>query len=276
MKRSVTFFIVFFYLLAGCFSQEKPCFSLLVDVGWNLGLYREMTFSTVTQKLFSPKIGLVFDIETENFGHEISAHYDFCRPDSKQTTSALVYKDFDPITGESFYSGQYSSLSYHRINLTYDCLYKNVLSSEKFNLALGGNFQANAYLQFENYPSITGLLSIGPSVKADYILSGKDRLSLQCKSAILGYGIRPPYAGCDAELMKYAEEDFFKIFTLGDFLSLHNYQTVNLNLSYEHQVNNLINLDYMVDFEYSRVNVPKDKPLFYLSSSFSTGIEFNF
>lgn len=275
MKRKLISIVVLF-LSFSSFAKDKNNFSIEADIGWNIGLYKEMTFSCVTQQLLSPKIGLGFYIENEDFFHKISMNYNSCRPASKQTQTALVYKEFDPISGESYYTGCYSQLFFHRINLTYDCLYKLPSNSDKFSFQVGGNFQANAYLQFENYPSITGLLSIGPAIKSEYKLNETNKFTLFFETELLGYGVRPPYAGCDALLMKYAEENFLKVLTLGDFLSLHNYQTVNLGLSYEHSINKLISLDSRLDFEYTRVAVPLDKPLYYLSSSFNTGITFKF
>lgn len=275
MKQKI-FIILVLFLSFNCFSNDKPEFTISADIGWNIGLYKETTFSCVTQKLFSPKFGLDFGIESKNFLHKITMSYDFCRPSSKQTESALVYKEFDPETGNSYYTGCYSSLSFQRINATYDFLYKFPSKTKRFDFQLGGNFQANAYLQFENYPSITGILSLGPSAKCDFKIDENNRLSFYFDSVILGYGIRPPYAGCDALLMKYAEENFLKILTLGDFLSLHNYQTVKLALNYHHKISGLVSFDSRIDFEYARIDAPKDKPLYHLSSSLNTGITFQF
>lgn len=275
MKRKILCLLLICFSILS-YSQEKPNISISADLGWNIGAYRETTFSGVTQKLFSPKVGLIFDIESQLFLHKITFNYDSCRPSSNQTETALVYKEFDPLTGESYYTGCYSFLSFHRINATYDCYYKMPVNSSKVEFELGGNFQANAYLQFENYPSITGILSIGPSAKCNFNFDDNNKVFLLLRSSVLGYGIRPPYAGCDALLMKYAEENFLKILTLGDFLSLHNYQTICMEVGYEHKITELVGFNTKIDCEYSRIAAPKEKPLYFVSSSLNTGIVFKF
>lgn len=275
MKRKILGVMILLLLVKG-FSEEKNHSKLSADIGWNIGLYKETTFSCVTQHLFSPKFILNLEFGNQDFFHQVNMSYASCRPESKQTKTALVYKDFNPLTGESYYTGCYSSLFFHRINASYECLYRVMSEFHGFSFLLGGNFQANAYLQFENYPSITGILSLGPSAKLDFALDDKNRFSFIFDTSALGYGIRPPYAGCDALLMKYAEEDFFKIFTLGDFLSFHNYQTVNLVMGYEHKINKLISWNSKIDFEYTRISVPVGKPLYYLSAALNTGIAIEF
>jgi hypothetical protein len=88
--------------------------------------------------------------------------------------------------------------------------------------------------------------------------------------------VRPPFAGCDAQLMKYAEEDFMKIFTLGNFLSLHNYQSILLDFEYKLKASQKISTGLGLSFEYSRIAVPKERPLYYLDGSIKTMLSINF
>ena len=90
------------------------------------------------------------------------ADYYFCNPKSVMTTTSVVYKNYDPISGETYYEGFKSNLAFHRIRLQYDAAY-DVLKNGNYDFYVGGNFSCNAYLQFENYPSITGIISIGPA-----------------------------------------------------------------------------------------------------------------
>ena len=93
---------------------------------------------------------------------------------------------------------------------------------------------------------------------------------------MLGYGVRPSYAGCDAKLMKYAEENFSKILTLGSFLSIHNYQSVLLNVEYKLKASELFSTGLGFDFEYARIAVPKEKPLYYVNGNLKTFVTFSF
>ena len=76
---------------------------------------------------------------------------------------------------------------------------------------------------------------------------------------LLGFGVRPPFAGADALFTKYAEEAPMKILTLGTFLSLHNYQALFANVEYLYQLNSCVVLKTGIDFEYSRIAVPYQK-----------------
>ena len=187
----------------------------------------------------------------------------------EMTQAALVYKNYDPVTGESYYEGFKSNLSFHRIRLQYDAAY-DVYQNGRFELYVGGNFSCNAYLQFEHYPSITGLVSVGPSTVLKYNLNDSNTLLLTGSMPLLGYGVRPSYAGCDAKLMKYAEEDFMKLLTLGDFLSLHNYQSLMLDFEYKLRATQRFALGLGFNFEYSRIAVPEERPLYYLDGSIKT------
>ena len=250
-------------------SEKKTSVELSLSVGWTFGGYKETTFSNLSQSLLCPRFQLDAKITSGNFLHIITADYFFDSPKSAMTTTAVVYQDYDPVSGENYYQGSVSNLSFHRIRLEYDLLYK-VWKNEKFDCRVGGNFSCNAFLQFENYPSITGLFSIGPSANLQYKINERNSLRLNASIPLLGYGIRPPYAGCDALLMKYAEDDFMKIFTLGNFLSVHNYQSVLLDFEYKLKASDLFSLGLGCDFEYARIAVPEGRPLYLVDGNFKT------
>ena len=76
--------------------------------------------------------------------------------------------------------------------------------------------------------------------------------------------------------MKYAEEDFFKIFGLGNFLSLHNHQSILLELGYKLQASKNFSLGLGFDFEYGRIDVPQERPLYYVDGNFKTSASVRF
>ena len=276
LKKCILAIIGFAIMTAGIFADEtKNQVELTLSINWNFGLYKESTFSNITQGLITPRFQLETKIFSGNFLHKITADYFFAHPDSAMTNTAVVYKNYDPITGESYYESSQSNLSFHRIRLQYDAVYE-LWQNEKFELYVGGNFACNAYLQFEHYPSITGLISVGPASVLKYTIDDRNSLFLAGSMPLAGFGVRPPFAGCDAELMKYAEEDFMKIFTLGKFLSLHNYQSLLLDFEYKLQASQKVSTGLGVTFEYSRVAVPKERPLYYLDGSLKTLISIIF
>ena len=277
--KSKKIFAVMFGLLLLSFSffadEKKTQVELSFSINWTIGCYKETSFANISQSILSPRFQLESKIFTENMLHKITADYYFCHPKSAMTDTAVVYKNFDPITGESYYEGFQSNLAFHRIRLQYDAAY-DVLKNGKYDLYVGGNFACNAYLQFENYPSITGIISIGPASVFNYKIDDRNSIMLSGSMPLLGYGVRPPFAGCDAQLMKYAEEDFLKILTLGKFLSLHNYQSLNIGLDYKLKATKYFSTGLGFSFEYSRIAVPEERPLYYLDGSLKTTASINF
>ena len=258
-----------------CAEAKQTTYEIGLSLGWNFGSYKETTFANISQDFLSPRFQLDTKINSGNFMHKITLDYFFARPDSAMSQSSVVYRNYDPITGESYYEGFKSGLMFHRIRVQYDLNY-GVYENGNMTVYAGGNFACNAYLHFENYPSITGLISIGPSCAMNYEIDDRNSVCVAGGIPLLGFGVRPPYAGCDAELMKYAEEDFMKIFTLGKFLSIHNYQAIFVGADYKLRANKNFSVGMGFDFEYSRVAVPKERPLYYVDGNFKTFGVINF
>lgn len=276
IKKISALIIGLIILSSSIFADEKKTqVELSLSLNWTLGCYKETTFSNISQTIISPRFQLDSKIFSTNWLHHITADYFFSHPKSAMTETAVVYKNFDPVSGETYFQGFQSELAFHRIRLQYDAGY-NVLKNEKYNLYVGGNFSTNAYLQFENYPSITGIISIGPSTTFNYKLDERNSFMVTSSMPLFGYGVRPPYAGCDAQLMKYAEENFMKILTLGNFLCLHNYQSIFLEFDYKLRAAKNFSTGLGLSFEYSRIAVPKERPLYYLDGTFKTMISINF
>ena len=254
--------------------ENKPV-EIKLSIGWTFGCYKETTFSNITQNIMSPKYQLEAKFNAGNFMHKIALDYYFSKPESAMTKTAVVYKNFDPFSGETYYEAFNSNLSFHKIQFQYDLNYK-FIKNESFSLFAGGSFLCNAFLQFEHYPSITGLVSIGRSYEMMYKINGHNSISFASSIPLLGYGVRPSYAGCDAKLMKYAEEDFLKILTLGSFLSLHNYQSILFKFDYKVRASEYFSTGLGLDFEYARIAVPKERPLYYVNGNFKTFVMINF
>lgn len=284
MKKLYTIFLLAFICGSVITAQEKDSsVELQASIGWTFGCYKEMTFANISESLMSPRYQLEAKIKSGNFLHIITADYFFSHPKSAMTTSAVVYKNYDPVSGETCYEAFNSNLSFHKICLQYNLMYsvlkdknQGEVRNRKLDLLVGGNFACNAFLQFEHYPSITGLISLGPSCAMNYQINERNSIFISGGFPLLGYGVRPSYAGCDAKLMKYAEENFFKILTLGSFLSIHNYQSVLLNVEYKLKASELFSTGLGFDFEYARIAVPKEKPLYYVNGNLKTFFTFSF
>ncbi len=284
MKKLYAIFLLAFICSSVIAAQEKDkSVELQASIGWTFGCYKEMTFANISESLMSPRYQLEAKIKSGNFMHVITADCFFSHPKSAMTTTAVVYKNYDPVSGETYYEAFDSNLSFHKIRLQYDLMYSVLKdknqgeeSNRKLDLLIGGNFVCNAFLQFEHYPSITGLVSFGPSCAMNYKINERNSIFVSGGFPLLGYGVRPSYAGCDAKLMKYAEENFFKILTLGSFLSIHNYQSILLNVEYKLKASELFSTGLGFDFEYARIAVPKEKPLYYVNGNLKTFVTFIF
>ena len=280
-KKNVTTLALIFLSIFSIFaepSMEKSSdtsVDLKVSIGWTFGCYKETTFANISQSLLSPRYQLAATIKSSNFMHTITADYFFAKPESAMTETAVLYKTYDPVSGETYYDASVSPLSFHKIRLQYDLNYR-IIRNDRIDFYTGGSFMCNAFLQFEHYPSITGLICIGPSAAASYKINENNSISLTGGIPLLGYGVRPSYAGCDARLMKYAEEDFMKILTLGSFLSLHNYQSFLLNFEYKVKAARNFSTGLGFNFEYARIAVPKERPLYYVDGNLETFVIVNF
>ena len=280
-KRILMFFALICISTVSVFAKSKNKekkdreFEIKTSIGWTFGCYKETTFANISQGISAPRFELDGKIRAGKFLHLITADYYFCVPDSAMTRTTVLYNTYDPVTGTNYYDVSNSSLSFHKIRLQYDLDYR-IIKNEKLDFYIGGNFLCNAFLQFEHYPSITGLVSFGTSCALNYRFNEKHSLSLSAGIPLLGYGVRPSYAGCDARLMKYAEENFMQILTLGSFLSIHNYQSLLFNAEYKFQFAKHFSTGVGLDFEYARIDVPYGRPLYYVNGNLKTFISVNF
>ena len=104
MKKLYAIFLLVFICGSVIVAQEKDkSVELKTSIGWTFGCYKEMTFANISESLMSPRYQLEAKIKSGNFLHVITADYFFSHPKSAMTTSAVVYKNYDPVTGETYY-----------------------------------------------------------------------------------------------------------------------------------------------------------------------------
>jgi len=88
-----------------------------------------------------------------------------------------LQRDINHQTGETFYNAINPSYLAIRGYLEYALDYR-LWGSDTFPGYLGGNFRADAYLQFAEYPSITALLSFGVHATQKWIINSGNILTL--------------------------------------------------------------------------------------------------
>lgn len=253
--------------------QEPLAVSM--SVGWNVGAYKEATCGQIIQRLSDPRFQLGASFRRGSLTHVIQADYSASAPGSVMTEVPVIYQEYDPLTGEPYYAPILSSCRAHRASLSYALLADGV-RGERSGLSLGGEIRADAYVQLANYPSVTGIVSVGPRATHAVRMSPRDAFEASATVPIVGWAVRPPYAGADALLMKYAEESPLRVVSLGRVVSLHNYQAVFLSADYRHRVSGSITLRTGVDLEASRIAVPAGRPRRDLSVAFRSGLQWSF
>jgi hypothetical protein len=237
--------------------------------------YREETYSPLNMYLNTLTFIIDGNIERGLFLHSLNMGFFMGKPETANPASAVMSKNIDHQTGEAYYFAN----AYFRHDLAVRAYIGYALDyrlwgNDTFPGYLGGAFRADAYMQFANYPSITGLVSLGLHATQKWIINPENSFVFSIGIPVLGYALRPPFAGADAALLKYAEENPMRLITLGNIVSLHNYCAIFGDLKYHHKINSLLSLYSGLGFELSRINIPRPRidTIFRLN----TGIAFTF
>jgi hypothetical protein len=256
----------------GPVEKEKPI-RIGVSLGYTFAGYKETTYDPVNRYLGTITFLLDAAITRGDFFHTLNAGYYQGKADTDPARKAVLNTTYDPVTGQPVYYAYYPAYMAHRAYLEYAADHK-LWGSRTLPGYLGGAFRADAYLQFAHYPSITGTLSLAAHATQKWIIDRENTLQLSLSVPLIGYTVRPAYAGADEALIKYSSEEPIKLITLGHFASLHNYWALFGNLTYSHKINSLLNLYAGLGFELSNIDVPK--PRTDTSVRLSTGIAFTF
>lgn len=245
-----------------------------VSLGWQTGGYTEKTYSNIFQEVSAISLNIAADFFTSDGKclHTIKAGYVFAKPESVMTKQPVISQSIDPITGEVYYLPILTVCNSHRAFLEYS--FKLPLNEKE--TYLGMTSRADVYIQLANYPSVTGIISFGPAFEQRFNVDDNNTFKVAVSSPFLGYAVRPPFAGCDALFMTYAEKDPLKIATLGTFVSLHNYWAAFISCDYDHKVNRFLTLKTGADLELSRINVPVEKPRKDFYFNIRSGLEVNY
>jgi len=250
---------------------EKP-FRVGASVGYSFTGYREATYSDVNRYLNTFTYILDGNIEKGKFFHSLNMGF-FMGDSQISSGEVIIRQDYNPQTGEAFYYDDLPKYLFIRGYLEYALDYR-LWGNDTFPGYLGGAFRTDAYLQFANYPSITGLVSLGLHGTQKCIIDNANIFTFSLGIPFFGYAVRPPYAGADAALIKYAAEQPMKILTMGEIISLHNYWAVFGDFKYQHAFCSLFSLYSGLGFELSRINFPR--PRMDAIFRFNSGIAFTF
>jgi len=247
--------ILFNFVQAGA-ETGKP-FRVGAGLGYSFTGYREETYSDVNRYLNTLTYIIDGNIEKGMFFHSLNIGF-FMGNSKINASEAVLWEDYDPVKGEAFYVANQTQYLAIRGYLEYALDYR-LWGNDTFPGYLGGAFRGDTYLQFANYPGITGLISLNLHVTQKWIVNSDNTFLFSVSLPVFGYAVRPPYAGADAAIIKYASERPMKILTMGEVISLHNYWAVFGGLNYQHKVNSLVSLYSGLGFELSRINFPRPR-----------------
>ena len=122
-----------------------------------------------------------------------------------------------------------------------------------------------------------GLLSLDLHASQKWIINEKNVLVFTIAYPLIGYAVRPPFAGLNELWAKYLDEkSYLKIIGLGNTASFHNYWAVFGNVRYQYGINKLVSLNCGLGFELSRINIPKQKPRRDAIFRLNAGVAFTF
>ena len=240
------------------FQTGKTNYRIGVSVGYSFSGYREETYSDINRYLNSLTFLIDGNIEKQKFFHSFNIGFLMGNAESETINEPCLIEEFNPLTGQSYYSENLTEYQHMRGYLEYALDYR-LWGNETFPGFLGGAFRSDLYMQFANYPSITGIVSLGAHASQKWIINRKNNLCFALGVPLFGYAVRPAYAGADHALIKYSSEDPLKVVTLGQVVSLHNYFAMFGNLKYFYEINSWFSLYSGLGFELSRIKSPRTR-----------------
>jgi len=261
LKKSIYILIAMMLFNIGRTAAEtaKP-YRIGVSLGYSFSGYREATYTDVNRLLNTLTFVLDGNIEKGKFLHSFNAGF-FMGDSQIAADEVFIWRDIDHQTGEAFYQAENPRYAAIRGYFEY-ALARRLWGNDIFPGYLGGTIRTDTYLQFANYPSITGLVSLNLHITQKWIIDNENCLTLSLSVPVFGYAVRPPWAGADGALLKYAAQqpmNIMGILGMGRITSLHNYWAVFGSIKYQHKVNSLISLYSGLGFELSRINFPRPR-----------------
>lgn len=253
--------------------KDRNNYRIGAALGYSFSGYREETYAPINRFLNTLTYNIYGNIEDGKFLHSLNLSFFMGNAEITGGETPVLMQSYDPQKGEAYYTAMLIDFLDIRAYLEYSLDYQ-LWGNDVFPGYLGGAFRADAYLQFAQYPSITGLVSLDLHAAQKWIINSENELTLSVGFPLFGYAVRPAYAGADHALITYSAEDPLKIITLGSITSLHNYWAFFGNLKYHHRINSLLLLSSGIYFEISRINFPR--PRIDSILQLNTGITFTF
>lgn len=242
------------------YTAEKKAWNADVSfsVGLNEGGYNELAYSDCAQSVSAVSWNLQADVTKGSFLHKLKFLFYYDKPESVLSDTAVLNQDYDALSGEMYYVVSTTSVQAYRGAVEYGCFY-TLWGGTQFPGSVGGVIRSDAFIQLAHYPVITAAVSFCPAVTQSWVPDEENRISCTLSVPVIGWALRPPYAGADGLMIEYAEKSPLKILGMGGFTSLHNYQCINFSVDWTHRVKSWLAVRAGADFYMSRFTEPEER-----------------
>jgi hypothetical protein len=252
MRRLALCLLLFVFGLAALSAQSAR---LRVTVGLCYAGYREETYSTILQQLDGTRWNVDLDFGAGALIHRVGASFVTGRTHSSVSDTATINSYYDEYSGEPVIVALPSPIRAIKARLCYG-IGVRVVSADPYEAFAGGALALDALVQLANYPSVSAIISLGPSYRQRLSLGRDDRIELDVASPLLAYAVRPPYAGADAALMQMAARNPLALFATGSLLSLGRNLGIQVDAAYVHTLAPALDLVYAASASLSRIAFP--------------------
>jgi hypothetical protein len=202
------FTVLLLFVTVGTMAAQSPAEERFYRIGAGLGCsftgYRDEVDSPFNRYLNALTFLLDFNSERYNFFHTLNISFFMGNAKMASPHKGYVQRQYVYAKGSIEYALD------HRL-----------WGNETFPGYLGGSFRTVVYYSGVNTgeslspPVGAGLFSLDLHFTQKWIINEKNKLVLSAGYPILGYGVRPPYAGMDELWAKYLYEGtYIKILSL--------------------------------------------------------------
>ena len=154
-----------------------------------------------------------------------------------------------------------------RGQIDYSFVY-NLFERTFYSLYTGGTFRTLAHytgpvidseIKALN-PTGVVLFSLDLNLSQKFIFNDRNFIFFSMRLPIVGYAIRPPYAGLDGLWQKYQhEETYYKFISVGELISFHNYFAITGEIKYNFKINQRFAVYSAIGFDYSFISFHRSR-----------------
>lgn len=157
-------------------------------------------------------------------------------------------------------------------NISYSCVFAGA-EVKDFQFYAGAGMEIDFQMVLGNYPLANAFTSLNleGAVSRSF---GKHEVGSSFSIPVLTYMNRPPFTGCDDEIMDLAANNIAGLILRGKPTSIWDYFNIRFSLEYNYPISNHFKISSELNLGYTHADVPRDKWLF--DQSLLVGLIYNF